>query len=129
MDNQFTNLTKSFYDNFLEYRIGGSTGSQTAYTAADQGIKTILDGLRNRVNVQNQEITNFYNSDVEGKLKNIRSEIEATQQTLVTNKDKVVTAQMRTPEVMPQASSTSVPIGYWIGIGVLITIAALLMVV
>ena len=131
MENQFTTLTKSYYDNYLEYKLTGNQSYQKAYTSADQGIQTILTNLRNDVKTQNDIITNFYNSKVTDKILDNRSEIEKTQATLVENKDKVTTAEMRYPSVMNQTSPEGpvVPTSYIVATSVLFVIAGLLMAV
>ena len=65
MDNQFTTLTKSYYDNFLEYKLTGNESSQKAYMSAEQGIESILDGLGVEVDSQSSAISNFYKSGVQ----------------------------------------------------------------
>jgi hypothetical protein len=131
MENQFTTLTKSYYDNYLEYKLTGNQSYQKAYTSADQGIQTILTNLRNDVKTQNDIITNFYNSKVTDKILDNRSEIEKTQATLVENKDKVTTAEMRYPAVINQTSPEGpvVPTSYIVATSVLFVIAGLLMAV
>jgi hypothetical protein len=71
MENQFATLTKSYYDNFLEYKLTGNESNQKAYMSAEQGIQSILNGLNDEVNAQSNSIASFYQSDVQGKLKSM----------------------------------------------------------
>lgn len=118
MDNQFTTLTKSYYDNFLQYRLTGNASYQNSYMSAEQGIQSILASLQDQVNSQNQQISSFYSSDVEGKLKNIQSDMRSTQRNILSNSDEAVAATMRNTSVS-QPISSSVPTSYMIATGVL----------
>lgn len=125
MDNQFTTLTKSYYDNFLQYKLTGNESNQKAYMSAEQGIQNILSGLTDQVNSQNDSITNFYKSDVQTKLKTIRSDIQSTQRDIVLNKDSLAAAEMRTPTSTAPVSE-SIPTSYLFMTGALLVIGALL---
>lgn len=125
MDKQFTTLTSSYYDNYLQYRITGNPSYQNSYMSADQGIQSILSSLQDQVNSQNQQINSFYQADVEGKLRSLQSDITSTQRTLLKEKDDATAASMRT-----QTSSSnfgSIPQSYYISIGSLTAIAFLLL--
>lgn len=125
MDNQFSTLTKSYYDNFLEYKLTGNESNQKAYMSAEQGIQSILNGLTEQVNSQNTSITNFYNSDIQSKLKTARSEIQAAQRNIITNKDSLSAAEMRS-SVISQPVAESIPTSYLVMTGALLIIGALL---
>lgn len=118
MDNQFTTLTKSYYDNFLQYRLTGNASYQNSYMSAEQGIEAILASLQDQVNTQNQQISNFYSSDVEGKLKTIQSDIRSAQRNILSNSDEAVAATMRNTSVS-QPISSGVPTSYMIATGAL----------
>lgn len=125
MDKQFTTLTSSYYDNYLQYKLTGNSSYQNSYTSADEGIQTILSSLRDQVNTQNQQINDFYQADVEGKLRSLQSDIRSTQRTILKEKDAATTATMRT-----QGSSSnfgSIPQSYYISIGSLTAIVVLLL--
>lgn len=124
MENQFATLTKSYYDNFLEYKLTGNESNQKAYMSAEQGIQTILNGLNDEVNAQSNSIASFYQSDVQGKLKSIRSDIQATQRNIITNKDRLSAAEMRIPTA--PVSDQSIPSSYLMITGALLIIGALL---
>ena len=124
MENQFTTLTKSYYDNFLEYKLTGNESNQKAYMSAEQGIQSIQKGLNDEVNSQSSSISNFYQSDVQGKLKSIRSDIQSTQRNIITNKDSLSAAEMRIPTA--PVSDQSIPSSYLMITGALLIIGALL---
>lgn len=124
MENQFATLTKSYYDNFLEYKLTGNESNQKAYMSAEQGIQSILKGLNDEVNAQSSSISNFYQSDVQGKLKSIRSDIQSTQRNIITNKDSLSAAEMRIPTA--PVTDQSIPSSYLMITGALLIIGALL---
>lgn len=126
MDNQFTTLTRSYYDNYLQYKITGNPSYQNSYMSAEQGIQNILSSLQDQVNTQNQQIATFYSSDVEGKLRDTQSQIRMAQQNILSESDAVKTASMRIPE---PSSSFSIPQPYMISIGVLSGVFLLLLAV
>jgi hypothetical protein len=126
MDNQFTTLTSSYYDNYLQYKITGNPSYQNSYMSAEQGIQNILSSLQDQVNTQNQQIATFYSSDVEGKLRDTQSQIRMAQQNILSESDAVKTASMRIPDA---SSSFSIPQSYMISIGVLSGVFLLLLAV
>lgn len=123
MDKQFTTLTSSYHDNYLQYKVTGNSSYQNSYMSAEQGIQSILSNLQDQLNTQNQQINNFYNTDVEGKLRETQSEIRSNQRNILKETDAVKSAQMRT--VVP--SSMSIPQSYMISIGVLSGVFVLLL--
>lgn len=125
MDKQFTTLTSSYYDNYLQYKLTGNPSYQNSYMSADQGIRAILSSLQDQINGQNQQINSFYQADVEGKLKDIQSGIRSTQRNIVKEKDESTGASMRISST--SSSFGSIPQSYYISIGSLTAIAALLL--
>lgn len=127
MENQFTALTKSYHDNFLEYKLSGSESAKQAYMDAEESIQSLLSTLNANVGVQNDKITNFYNSDIQNKIRSMKSDIMSTQKRIVTTKDKLTAAQMRQiPESYFVETKEPIPITHYVGIGILLTIGALL---
>ena len=125
MDKQFTTLTSSYYDNYLQSKLTGNSSYQNSYMSAEEGIQSILSSLQDQVNTQNQQINSFYQADVEGKLRSLQSDITSTQRTILKEKDEATAASMRT-----QGSSSSfgsIPSSYYIPIGSLTAIAVLLL--
>ena len=92
--------------------------------SAEQGIQSILNSLRDQVTTQNQQASSFYSADVEGKLKNIQSDIRSTQRNIMSGSDEAVAASMRNTPV--QTSSFNVPTSYLITAGALGATYALL---
>lgn len=126
MDKQFTTLTSSYHDNYLQYKVTGNASYQNSYMSAEQGIQSILSGLQDQVNAQNQQIAAFYNTDVEGKLRDLQGDIRSTQKNIVKDRDQAVGASMRMTTTTP--SSFQIPQSYTISIGVLSAAAILLLV-
>lgn len=124
MDKQFTTLKSSYYDNYLQYKLTGNASYQNSYMSAEQGIQSILSSLRDEVETQNKQITDFYNADVEGKLRDLQSNIRSSQRNMVKESDEAIAASMRN---VPITSSFSIPQSYMISIGVLSGVAVLLL--
>jgi hypothetical protein len=124
MDKQFTTLKSSYYDNYLQYKLTGNASYQNSYMSAEQGIQSILSSLQDQVDIQNRQITDFYNTDVEGKLRNLQSNIRSSQRNMLKESDEAVAASMRN---VPSSTSFSVPQPYIISIGVLSGAAILLL--
>lgn len=122
MDNQFTTLINSYSDNYLQYKMTGNPSYQNSYMSAEQGIQNLLAGLQDQVNAQNRQITSFYQSDVEGKLKEVQSQIKSAERGIAKGRDDVIEATMRSNPV-----SFQIPRSYYISIGVLTATAVLLL--
>jgi hypothetical protein len=124
MDKQFTTLRSSYYDNYLQYKLTGNQSYQNSYMSAEQGIQSILSSLQDQINTHNQQISSFYNTDVEGKLRDDQSKIRNTQRNILKESDEVKAANMR---LQPLTSSMpNIPTSYYISIGALIATAFLL---
>lgn len=95
MDSQFNTLIRSYHDNFLQYKLTGNSGYENSYKSAQQGIEAILSGLRSEVQGQDSEISSFYSDDVEGRLRELKSDTRTAQASLVSDKDSLETAQIR----------------------------------
>jgi hypothetical protein len=102
-DTQFNTLIRSLRDNYLQYKLTGGQGYQRSYTSAQDGIEKILSDLEKTVETQKSQITDFYKTDVEGKLKGLQSQSRNLQQTLIEQKDELTAAEIR------QSQSTTVP--------------------
>jgi peptidoglycan hydrolase CwlO-like protein len=95
MDNAFTTLKKSYYDNYLQYKISGDSSYQNAYQSAQQGIENLLAELSSKVSQQQSKIKSFYSDDVEDKLRETQSDIRNRQRQIVNENDKIEAANMR----------------------------------
>lgn len=95
MDSQFNTLVRSYHDNFLQYRLTGNSSYQQSYQSAQQGIETILSNLESENSKQRKEMSDFYNEDVEGRLRNLQSQTRDTRRKIVSENDEVIAAEMR----------------------------------
>jgi hypothetical protein len=121
MDSQFNTLIRSYHDNFLQYKLTGDSGYENSYKSAQQGIEAILSSLRSEVQGQDSEISSFYSDDVEGRLRELKSDTRAARASLLEDKDKAEAAQMRGTPVEEQSLTTR-----YVALGVLGAIAVAL---
>lgn len=122
MDNQFTTLTRSYHDNYLEYKVTGNSSYQNSFQSAEEGIQNIIASLQDQVNTQNEQINNFYSSNAEEKLRDTQSKIKMEQRSMIKDKDQVTAAIMRSTP-----ASFQIPQSYLISIGVLTGVVVLLL--
>lgn len=122
MDNQFTTLTRSYYDNYLQYKLTGNASYQNSYMSAEEGIQNILKSLEDQISSNTENVNSFYSSDVEEKMRDTQSQLRSTGKNIIKNTDRAIGASMRN---IPQ-SSFSLPTSYLISIGVLSATAFLL---
>lgn len=106
MDNQFTTLTRSYHDNYLQYKLTGNPSYKNAYLSAQEGIDNIVSSLEGEVSSQNNEINNFYSSNTEEKIRNTRAEALQAEQNIVSQRDLVETAKMRGNTTLPNPPTT-----------------------
>lgn len=124
MDSQFTTLTRSYHDNYLQYAMTGSTSYQTAYEAAKEGLDNIISTLQSEVDSQNDTISNFYKSGTEGKLRDLKSQTTDAKRAIVSGHDELIAAQMR---IVPQSTPTATNyLPYYVTAGAL-TVAAIVL--
>lgn len=95
MDNAFTTLKKSYYDNYLQYKMTGDSSYQNAYTSAQQGIEKLLAELSSKVSEQQSKIKSFYSGNVEEKMRQTQSDIRKRERGIVREKDDIEAANMR----------------------------------
>lgn len=106
MDSQFNTLIRSYHDNFLQYKLTGNPSYKQAYESAQQGLDTIVSSLEQQNTEQKKSISSFYSEDVEGRIRDLRSQTRDTEHKLVSENDQVVAAEMRSKAVAPQPSNT-----------------------
>jgi hypothetical protein len=125
MDSQFTTLTRSYHDNYLQYSLTGNESYQTAYEAAKTGLDNIISSLESEVADQESVISNFYKSDVEGKMRDLKSGIMDTKRLGVSIQDQLTAAQMRqVPQTTAVIPTNYTP--YYVTAGVLIVLSMVL---
>lgn len=107
MDSQFNTLTRSYYDNYLQYKLTGNPSYKNAYLSAQEGIDNIVSSLEGEVSSQNNEINNFYSTNTEEKLRNTRDQALEAEKNLVSQRDLSETAKMRGTTTLPKASTTA----------------------
>jgi paraquat-inducible protein B len=95
MDSQFTTLTRSYHDNYLQYVLTGSSAYQTAYESAKEGLDTIIASMQSEVDSQDETISNFYHSGIQHKLSELKTDTKNAKRNLVSSHDELVSAQMR----------------------------------
>ena len=118
MDSQFTTLTRSYHDNYLQYALTGNESYQTAYEAAKTGLDNIISSLESEVADQESVISNFYKSDVEEKMRDLKSGIMDTKRLGVSVQDQLKAAQMRqVPQAIDLTSANYT--SYYVTAGVL----------
>ena len=98
MDSQFNSLTQSFNSNYIQYKVTGNPSYQTAYTAAQDGLNSIIDSLREEVNSEKASISDFFKSGVEQKLNNLQSTNRKLQRGIITQQDDVVASKIRSSQ-------------------------------
>lgn len=103
MDSQFNTLLRSYSDNYIQFKITGNPRYQKAYTTAQESLESILSQMRNSVDAQKQEMSEFYKSGVEQKITELNQRNRFLQRGLVSESDEVVAAHMRSqsPELPP----------------------------
>ena len=95
MDSQFNTLVRSYHDNFLQYKLTGNSAYQQSYQSAQEGIETILSTMESQNSKHRKDMSNFYNEDIEGELRNLNSEKANTQKKLISENDQVIASEMR----------------------------------
>jgi hypothetical protein len=107
MDTQFNTLTRSYHDNFLQYKLTGNPSYKQAYESAQQGLDQIISSLEQQNTEQKKNISGFYNEDVEGRLRDLRSQTRDTQRKVVSENDQVIAAEMRSKGISSVGGSSN----------------------
>jgi len=108
MDSQFNKLRQSYSDNYIQYKVTGNSSYQNAYTSAQQGLESIISQLKDSVETEKKDMSNFYKSGIEQKLQQLDSNNKLLQRGILTEKDDVIASQLRqaTPPPSPSISTT-----------------------
>ena len=127
MDGQFNTLVRSYHDNYIQYKLTGGQSYQNAYMSAQEGIQSILDSLQKQASEQQAQISDFYKSDVEGKIRDTQSGITKYQKKIVSTEDQIEAAKMRTETPLPSPPIQTPLMSQYIAIATLGVIALGLM--
>lgn len=95
MDSQFNTLLRSYSDNYIQFKVTGNSRYQKAYTTAQESLESILSQMKNSVDAQKQQMSEFYKSGVEQRLTELNQRNRFLQRGLVSESDEVVAAHMR----------------------------------
>jgi len=118
MDSQFNKLRQAYSDNYIQFKVTGSSKYQSAYQSAQQGLDSIIDQLSQAVNTDKKGMADFYKSGVEQKLQQMDQNNKQLQRGILTEKDEVTAARLRQNNLPPPPPSVTTT--QWIALGVLV---------
>ena len=101
MDNQFTTLSRSYRDNYLQYSLTGNNTYKTAYEAAKQGLDNIIQSMTTEVETNSSNLRNAVGADAASLFQDKQAGIGNVGSAIHKQKDRVVEAQMRQPPAPP----------------------------
>lgn len=104
MDSQFNTLTQSFSNNYIEFRVTGDTKYQSAYTSAMEGLQSIVNSLKQNVDAQKKNISDFYQSGIVESIQEKEANKKLMQRGIVTQKDDIIANEMRENAPVPVES-------------------------
>jgi hypothetical protein len=104
MDNQFTTLSRSYRDNYLQYSLTGNQTYKTAYEAAKQGLDNIIQTMTTEVETNSTNLKNAVGADSSSLFQDKQAGLGNIGGAIHTQKDRVVEAQMRQPPAPPSPS-------------------------
>ena len=119
MDSQFNSLIQSYSSNFVQYKVTGNQSYQNGYTAAQQGLDSIISELQSEVNSGKAQIADFYKSGVEQTVKSLDAKNRKLQRGIVTEKDEIEAAKIRNEQPTPAPSPPTISTAQYIALGVL----------
>lgn len=117
MDSQFNSLLRSYSDNYVQFKVTGNSSYQKGYTAAQQGLDSIISQLQSSTDSQKQQIADFYKSGVEQKVLDLEQRNRFLQRGIVAEKDEIVAAQMRSES--PATGEVAIQTWQYVTVGVL----------
>jgi hypothetical protein len=104
MDNQFTTLTRSYRDNYLQYSVTGNKTYKTAYESAKEGLDNIIKSLTANVETNSKNLKNAAGEDSASLFRDKQAGLSEIGGAIHKEKDRVVEAQMRQPPPRPTPS-------------------------
>ena len=119
MDSQFNSLIQSYSSNFVQYKVTGNQSYQNGYIAAQQGLDSIINELQSEVDSGKAQISAFYKSGIEQKIKSFDANNRKLQRGLISEKDEIVASKIRNESPAPSPSPPSVSTTQYIALGVL----------
>jgi len=119
MDSQFNSLTQSYSTNYVQYKVTGNPSYRKGYTSAQQGLDTIINGLKDEVNSGKQQIAAFYKSGVEQKIKSLDLKNRKLQRGILAEKDDIMAAKIRGEQPTPSPAPVPVSTSQYVAMGVL----------
>ena len=125
MDSQFNSLIQSYSSNYVQYKVTGNPSYQNGYSAAQQGLDSIVGQLKEEIDSGKEQISAFYKSGVDQKITSLNMKNRKLQRGILTEKDDIAAATIRgQPTFMV---STSISTSQYIALGVLgLTMVALM---
>lgn len=126
MDSQFNSLIQSYSSNYVQYKVTGNPSYQNGYSAAQQGLDSIVGQLKEEIDSGKEQISAFYKSGVDQKITSLNMKNRKLQRGILTEKDDIAAATIRggQPTLMV---STSISTSQYIALGVLgLTMVALM---
>ena len=102
MDSQWNSLIQSYHSNFVQYKITGNPSYEKAYTAAQDGLTSVLNQLLGEVQDQKDSITNFYKTGAEQNVIEKQQLKRKLEGSLLMQKDEIEAAKIRSqPDSIP----------------------------
>ena len=117
MDSQFNSLIQSYSSNFVQYKVTGNQSYQNGYTSAQQGLDSIINDLQSEVDSGKAQISAFYKSGIEEKIKSVDAKNRKLQRGILSEKDEIAGAKIRNETSAPMSPSVST--SQYIALGVL----------
>lgn len=127
MDSQFNTLVSSYHDNYIQFKLSGAQSNQNAYVSAEQGIQNILNSLQQQVDAQKSQISGFYKSGVEEKMRDTQSDMRKYQRKIVQTGDQIEAAKMRSETPLPSPPIQTPLMGQYVALSILGVLALGLM--
>ena len=104
MDNQFTTLSRSYRDNYLQYSVTGNNTYKTAYESAKEGLDNIIKSMTTEVSTNSQNLKNAAGANAASLFRDKQAGLSNIGGAIHNQKDRVVEAQMRQPPPHPVPS-------------------------
>ena len=104
MDNQFTTLSRSYRDNYLQYSLTGNKTYKSAYESAKEGLDNIIQSMTTEVSTNSSNLKNAVGADAASLFQDQQAGLGNIGGAIHKQKDRVVEAQMRQAPAPPAPS-------------------------